>query len=385
MLAFFFYKLSIRKSLLIAVPLMITFGIYMALRIAVVGISHFANPDILNFPFLYASPSEAFATKVYVLLKYLGLLVFPYPLSCDYGYNQVPYIELASVPFVLSLIVIVSLVVYAFRPFKERSLASFCILYFFVTIFLFSNFIIDIGAPLAERILFQPSLAFCIVLAAVFLAMYRINKTLSYSVLAIVPLLASIETITRNSDWKNNETLYSKDVITAPNSVRTNMYAAAELISKGKRETNPLIKKDCFSKAVGYDEKVISIYPHYLPIYIDLGTAYYSMNDYYKAADPWLQAYKLDKENPEAVKKIVALSDLLYNEGNRCYRSGRIDSAITYYKKSVELNDSNVDAWYNMGGSYFLLDNPGNGIIAWQNVIRLSPNHPLNRESFTRH
>ncbi len=373
LISYFFFNQSIKKSILFSMPLVAVFIVYVAIRISVVGFTNASNTEILNAPFLYATPSEAFATKVFILIKYLWLMIFPYPLSCDYGYNQIPYIDVYSLPFILSSLVLLGLIAYAVFTFNKKSIFSFCILYFIITIFLFANFIIDIGAPLAERLLFQPSLAFCIVLAVLYLQVVNTFKVLAKSTLIAILLLFTAKTISRNHDWKNNETLYFTDVESAPNSIRTNLYAAHQYILKAPSETNKEQRDEYFKKAVYYDERILKIYPHYRYIYEDLGLAYFGLLDYFKAADPWVQAYKLAPSDSTMKKRIEMLSDVLFNEGNKFYKIGTTDAAIRCYKKSVELNDNNVDAWYNLTRSYFLIKDIKNENDAWQNVLRLSP------------
>ncbi|MCX6292581.1 MAG: tetratricopeptide repeat protein [Bacteroidetes bacterium] len=384
LIAYFFYHQSVKKSLQLSLPLIAVFIVYLGIRVSVVGYGHIGNKDILNYPFVYASPTEAFATKVFLMIKYLWLLVFPHPLSFDYGYNEIPYISIGSVKFILSFMAIAGLLAYAVFTFHKRALFSFCILFFALTIFLFSNFVIDIGAPLAERLLFLPSLAFCIVIATWYLKYETKNIAVTNAIMLIVLILFSVKTIQRNFEWKNNATLFFADVKTCPNSVRTNLYAGQQCLLKAKSETDKAIKAEYYKKTIFYDERILSIYPHYRYIYEDLGFAYFGLNNFWKAADQWLQSYRLDLSNQGAKKRVDMLSDVFYNNGNNSYRTGAVDSAIVFYKKAVELNENNVDAWYNLGGSYFLINDTKNGIEAWQNVLRLAPNHPLDRERFQK-
>lgn len=382
LVAYFFFGQSLKQSVIYAIPLVLIFVGYMALRIAIVGFHYDTVTDVLNAPFYYATKTEAFATKVFLLVKYLGLLFFPHPLSFDYGFNQIPYLSLGSVKFILSFTLLTGMVIYALVTFRKRSMASFCILFFFISIFLFSNFIIDIGAPLAERLLFQPSLAFCLAISLIYLKISEKSAIPATAILVILLSLGAIKTITRNADWKNNDTLFLNDVETVPNSVRANLYAARQYIQKAKSEPTQEKKNIQFRKALYYDERILEIYPHYRFIYDDLGMAYFGLLDYFKAADYWEKAQILDPTNATAQKRNETLGDILYNEGNRQFRNGNLDSAIIFYRKSVDINDKNVDAWYNLGGCYFLKNDTKNGIEAWQEVNALSPNHPLDRDQF---
>lgn len=136
LVAYFFFGQSFKQSALYAIPLLLIFIAYMALRIAIVGFHYDTVTDVLNAPFFYATKTEAFATKVFLLVKYLGLLFFPHPLSFDYGFNQIPYLSLSSVKFILSFLLLGGMLVYALLTLRKKSMASFCILFFFISIFL---------------------------------------------------------------------------------------------------------------------------------------------------------------------------------------------------------------------------------------------------------
>jgi len=384
LLLYFFRKKELKASLLYILPLLIVFLMYLGLRVWLVPFQNSARLDILNSPFMNASPGEAFATKVYILFKYLSLLFYPYPLSFDYGYNQIPYVALSSAPFIFSFIVLAGLAGYGIYTFRKRSFASFCIIYFFIHISLVSNFVFDVGTTLADRFLFQASLAFCMAVAAIFIYGMRRNKLIPGVVLSLVIMLFCVKTYSRNLEWKNNETLFFKDVESTPNSVRANLYAAKQYIIKARSEANPDVKHEYYNKVIFYDDRILAIYPHYKYIYEDLGIAYFGLRDYMKAAEFWMKAYALAPGDAEAKKRLDMLSDVLYNEGNRYFGLGQTENAIQSYRKSVELNDANVDAWYNLGGSYFMQNDTKDGIEAWMNVQRLSPGRALDRTKFSK-
>ncbi len=382
LILYFFYFHSIKKSLLLAIPLLLVFIAYLTLRFLVIGFSISSSDNILNMPFLFATASEAFATKIFILIKYIGLLMFPYPLSSDYSYNQIPYIEIYSFSFILSLLTILGLIAFAIYTFRKRSLFSFCILYFFATIFLVTNLVVDIGAPLAERLLFQPSLAFCILLAALFIKVKISFRLIANATLFSILLLFSVKTIRRNAEWKNNETLYFADLTSAPNSLRINSYAAEQYVVKAKFEPNAELKNEYYKKAVFYGERALKIYSKDPFISMNLGSAYFGLLDYYRSADLWIQAYKLKPDEPEAKKALDFSSTVLYKQGNSFLEKGNVDDAIKCFLKSTELNSNNVEAWYNLGGIYFLKNDSINGMKSWNIVKKLDPNHQFKKEEF---
>lgn len=343
LIAYFFFDKSILKSLKLAIPLIFVFIAYMVIRLMIIGSSPSQISEIGNAPFLYATATQAFATKVYILLKYIWLMVYPHPLASDYGYNQIPYINMNSVPFFLSSIIIIGLITFAIATYKKRSIISFSILYFFITIFLFSNFIIDIGAPLAERLLFEPSLAFCIVLAILYLTMADRFFVLANCILLTIMLLFSAKTISRNRDWKNDFTLYTTDVNNVPGSIRANKYSALNFIEKAVNETNKDLKNDYLNRAVMYDQRILHLIPN----------------------------------NAAIIEDFAVISDIYFNEGNEYCRTGKINEAILNYKKALRLNENNIDAWYNLSKNYTFIHDTLNAEITMKNVLKLNPSYKL--------
>ena len=76
------------------------------------------------------------------------------------------------------------------------------------------------------------------------------------------------------------------------------------------------------------------------------------------------------------------LCNIIYKEGNSFSEKNNIDDAIRYYLKAIELNKNNIEAWYNLGGNYFIKNDSVNAIKAWDIVKQLDPNFPIKKEDF---
>jgi tetratricopeptide (TPR) repeat protein len=242
--------------------------------------------------------------------------------------------------------------------------------------------LIDIGAPLAERLLFQASIGFSFVICYYLLKVPGKFSDIAFYGFTLVIVTFSVKTVTRNSEWESNYTLFTTDVEACPNSVRTNLFAGQQCLTLANTETDKIKRMDYYRRAVFYDERILSIHPHYRFIHEDLGYAYFGLGNYFKAAEYWGQAYKLDESNKKLKDQMTMLSDVMYNSGNRKFRQNEIDSAIVYFETAIDLNPQNGDAWYNLGGSYFSVNDVKNGVEAWQIAYTLSPNHSFNRDQF---
>ncbi len=77
--------------------------LYFLLRFSVIGFVQKSGgiQEIMNAPFLYATAAEALATKLFILGVYIKMLFWPYPLSYDYSFNQIPYVDFSNGLFCL--------------------------------------------------------------------------------------------------------------------------------------------------------------------------------------------------------------------------------------------------------------------------------------------
>lgn len=64
----------------------------------------------------------------------------------------------------------------------------------------------------------------------------------------------------------------------------------------------------------------------------------------------------------------------LYNLGLKSYENGDIPSAITYFKKAIELDPNFVDAYYNLGAIYKKEKDYSQAISAFQKAVDLNAN-----------
>jgi protein O-mannosyl-transferase len=367
---------SVKKSLLFFIPA----AIYLYIRYLVVGFKQEPSAEIMNAPYLWATPIEAFATKVLMLGKYLWLLIFPHPLSYDYSYNQINYITPSSVLFWLSAGAYLFLLVTAIRSFKNRALISFVILYFLITISIISNFFLDIGAPMAERLLFQPSLFICIIFSQIIFYIHNKKNKIAYLFTGIIILFFGYKTITRNAEWKNNDTLFLSDVITCPNSAKTNMNVAVTYLRKGKADNNPELQKELFLKGIEYGEKSLKIYPNFVDGLLNTGVIYFNLNDWENATKLWSKAHQLSPQHPKAKEFTNGLSNEYVKKGYALYEQKKYFPAIEYYLKAIALNNKNIDAWYNLGGNYLLVNDTSKAQFAWEAVLKINPDHSLSKQ-----
>ena len=261
-LTFFFFTKAKTKDYIITLSLYIlpiAFFLFLRSQYTHAGLKD-ESPEILNNPFINAiSPfgynyndfGIKYGTIIYSFLRYYWLMLFPYTLTHDYYFNQVPYLGFDSPLVWLSILLTVGMVVYALMNLKKKSMAAFAILFFFITFSVASNVLFTVGVIMNERFIYMSSLGFCILLAYLFIQSkdyFKISPNIILGAFLVVLSLYSVKTFSRNKDWKDSFTLFRRDAVRSPNSskiqtsVGGDLTKAAESNIAGLRDSG-MIKK----------------------------------------------------------------------------------------------------------------------------------------------
>ena len=76
-------------------------------------------------------------------------------------------------------------------------------------------------------------------------------------------------------------------------------------------------------------------------------------------------------------KQGPALAAALCSKGSRLSIRGEYEEALTYFKKAVETNPDDPDAWFGLGSCYVGLDQPDDAIAAYRQPIEKDPNNAV--------
>ena len=389
---------------------------YLAMRLMAVKLKPgVPDTEILNNPYLLANGQERFCTKAYVLFKYFMLQCFPHPLSSDYSYNTIEYRHFTSWDFIASIVLHIVIVWTAIKYTIKKHILGFAAMTYIVFALLIGNVLMDIGATMGERLIFHSNIGFCI--AAAYFILKGFDKLSSISVnikrvaliaiVLVVGFLFGCKTWERNYDWKNDVTLFLKDVNTMPNSVlvlgnagarwvdladtkeitgiqvvgqdstRYNDYNGTLHISDEEvKQGGYASKRDAaLYKGIGFLKHAIELHPRYVNGYLNLGLAYFKLRKDFEALYYWKNAERLYPNNPYLRNYYIVYYNDLKNRGATAFNRGRMDSAAIAYRKCTLLDPYNPEGWYNLGGAYFNSQRYVKAKECWDRALQLNPNY----------
>jgi len=352
LLLYFFTPEEVKKIAFVSIPYFAVLAIYVLIRSRVVHGQIFTNkiPVIDNTIMAAGSIAENTATSFVILGKYMYMTFIPFPLSWDYSYNQIPVVSWGNVKAILSLLVTIILIAYMFWGFRKKSIFSFLIAFFFITIFLSSNIVIKIGSTFAERFLYVPSLSFCVSLPVLLARVVSSNKAqfegknkiYFYGPVALLLIVYTIIVVPRNNVWKNNLTLFSSGIITSPNSGRTHVALAGIYLDSLQNSKDSAGKLQFYHLAVKESKRSIYLAPFYSESYYNLGLCYYME----KKQDSALPAFKKGLElDPKSTRSANDIGVIYFSKA-------QYDTAIHYFKIAFKDDTGNTDALANIGASY---------------------------------
>lgn len=430
--AYFFVDRRIKLHILPILMLLFASIVFLSIRYNVLDLSeldeHKIPVELMNNPFVDASKGERFGTILLTFWYYIKLLFYPKSLTYDYY----PYhIELTSILNILpiammvlySLMLIFAFVVFFVNFIKETSkklrIAAFCIVLFLAPLSVVCNLFFPVGVFMAERFLYFSSIAFVLSYALLLVYLYKRNKYLSYALIFITVFLYGFKTIDRNTEWKDDFTLFTTDVKISGNSAKANTTAGGKLLERASdllkhkdKGNNSELAKTYIKQAKEYLHKAIEIHPKYVDPMLLLGNAYYQDDKNIAQAIHWYsEIIKFRPSHDLAIKNsIISLDQVAYLFSNNknvnsvdeviiacdklekvipnmseIYRvkglmyarfKGDFKTAIPYYEKALELNPKDADAWKDFGVIYGQSGNFPKALECFLNAFKLTPDDP---------
>ncbi|XP_039917041.1 protein O-mannosyl-transferase TMTC1 [Hirundo rustica] len=274
-----------------------------------------------------------FLTYSYLLAFNAWLLLAPITLCYDWQVGSIPLVEsiwdvrnLATVFLVLVMTLLSLHCIAAFKKLEHKEVLVG--LLFLVFPFIpASNLFFRVGFVVAERVLYMPSMGYCILFVhglkklSMWLNKWRITVP---TLFALLLLLFSWKTVKQNEIWLSRESLFSSGVRTLPHNAKVHYNYANFLKDQGRN-----------IEAIYHYKTALKLYPRHASALNNLGTL---TKDVVEAKNYYRRALQLNPQHNRA----------LFNLGNLLKSQGKKEEAVILLRDSIKYGPEFADAYSSL-------------------------------------
>lgn len=369
-LTIYFYKQEKWSTYLYSItPSIISVVVFLVIRKLVLGENNPPPDELLNNPFIYTTVAEKFATVFYTLGMYIKLLFWPHPLTYDYYPYHIPVVNWNNAFALVSLAVYIFIIVYAIVKLPKKSVISYGILFYLITLSIVSNLFFHVGTFMSERFIFTPSIGFVIIIAWLFTMIFPKYVRLNYlkvPVFIILLTLCFVKTYSRNKIWNNNFTLFTTDAITSCNSAKGNIAAGNVWFAQAFQTTDSTLKEEYLNNALQCARRAVLIHPKHIDAMFLLGNTYNEAGILDSALFCYKKAIDLMPDKTDLIASRILLTLNKFND---------VDFKINEYLKFLEQSPYTFDFNYQLGLLFGRYKNDyKNSILFLNRALIIRPN-----------
>lgn len=327
--------------------------LYLAIRVSVLGAVARSDIRPLDNPLVDAAPLTARLTAVITSGKYLGLLLYPRHLSADYSRDQIPLAAGWADPrLIASLIALAAAGLFALWGWRRWRIASASVLFGAVALLPVSNLLFPIGTIFGERLLYFPSVGFCLLAGALFAALLARRKGVALVLAGALLLAGSARTAARNRIWHDDATFAFATARDAPRSAKAQFNLGVFLEEGG----------DLAGAEAAYG-RAAALAPEWADPPYNRGGALLRMR----------RAGEAIGELRRAVELAPGQRRYSLNLGVALNRAGRYGEAADLYREMVARDAGLPDAWNNLGVNLMALQRHAEAAEAYRKALLLDP------------
>ncbi len=251
---------------------------------------------------------------------YLFLIIFPKDLTLNYT-AFVPTLSLIWF-YAILLIFIFSLI----SSFKKNKQVFFFLCFFVITL-LPTLLPIRIASVVAERYAYFGTVGILFAVGHIFSKLKHPGKIVFF----VVIILLAGRTFIRNSDWKNQETLWAKTVRTSPLSFPAHYNLGGVYM-----------KKEEYEKAIFEFEKTVQLAPRFAEAYFQLGVSNRKIGNIDRAIEAYKVAIKIKSDSWLAYQNLASLY----------FEKQNFRQAEQFTLIAIKLNPTSATLYKNLGMIY---------------------------------
>lgn len=339
------------------------------------------------------SPLTYALTESRVVMRYLGLSMWPHPLIFDYGWYFAW--SLAEVwPFVLGIVALAGGVGWALW---RRPVVGFLGAWFLVILAPTSSFVPVNQQPMAESRLYLPLAAVAVTLVV---TGFTLLRTRAFAVLGLLVALGAGLTLRRTTTYQTEVGIWADTVAKQPLNPRAHRTLGDSLLLVGRTdegiaslETAIRLKPDYaqahynlgsaylirgnaqfargdLAATIAAFETALRLDPTHAKAHNNLGNALVAAQRSLEAIPHYEAALRFKADFPEA-KKNLAMA--YTNTGAAHLAAGQIAAALAAFRQARELDPENAERWYNLSSALLTAGDTAEAIKTGRGAIQLAP------------
>jgi len=291
----------------------------------------FIDNPMVQWPFL-----QGRLTALGVLARYAHILVWPARLSIDYSYAAIPAAGGLLDPWALAGgILVLGWAVAVVRVRRGTPGIAFAVAWIGLALAPVANLLVPIGTLMAERLLYLPSVGFCMAAAAAFARVSnRVGGTARWAGaaarLAAVVLLVALaaRTVVRLQDWRDDYTIFRAALRVAPESVRALFNYASACEERGD------------------DGEATAAYTKALGLWGDFADAHYNFAGLLARQKKWAEAVGHYRE---ALRLQPANVQFMVNLAHSLDGQGQVEEARDLLRSALAIDPRSAVGFTNLG------------------------------------
>ncbi|XP_049928439.1 protein O-mannosyl-transferase TMTC3 isoform X2 [Epinephelus moara] len=405
------FPYAVLQTLLKLIVLVISTLLLVIIRVQVIQsqlpvFTRFDNPAAVS-----PTPARQL-TFNYLLPVNAWLLLNPSELCCDWTMGTIPLVEsLLDLRNLATLVFYTFLGLLAYHSLRYRhSSAKTVIMALSLIVLPFipaSNLFFPVGFVVAERVLYVPSMGFCVLVAHGFKMVTQKGhmKKVSWLIIGVLLTTHAVKTFNRNWDWESEYTLFTSALKVNKNNAKlwNNVGHALE-------------NQNNYARALRYFLQATRVQPDDIGAHMNVGRTYKNLNKSKEAEDAYLVAKSLmpqvipgkkyaTRVAPNHLNVYINLANLIranesrLEEADQLYRQAismrpdfkqayisrgelllkmnKLTEARDAYLRALELDRTNADLWYNLAIVNIEMKDPSEALKNFNHALELNPRHKL--------
>lgn len=328
-------------------------------------------------PASVASTPARQLTYHYLISVNLWLLLFPCDLCCDWTMGTVPLVEsFFDTRNLATLFAYVTLAIFVLTALntENRQQATIIImsLAFMILPFLpASNLFFPVGFVIAERVLYIPSMGFCMLIAYGWkVLLEKRSKKLAWFTLAFLLISHGTKTYHRNWDWESEYSIFMSGLKVNQRNAKLFNNVGHALESQGN-----------YNEALKYFKTAVSVQEDDVGAHINVGRTYNHLKMYKEAEEAYLKAKSLlPKAKPgESYQARIAPNHLnvFLNLANLISKNmTRLEEADMLYRQAISMRADYTQAYINRGDILIKLNRTKEAQEVYERALLYDSNNP---------